>query len=229
MLNCAFRYLHRYRTHRESMFNANSSSANSLSHSVGSSKPVTDMLEDRDSRALEKLIEWYRPLLREIAEGMLGKTLAAKVDASDVVQETLDGVSSGFKSHNLRNRSEWKGYLRRVLARRVADVRQHFLRSRKRDIRREQIDVQLEDVMLSFVDPRAESPLDKLISDEFAYQAIHAFKRLPKELRKVLRWRFRKELTYEEIGNRVGRSPDAVRMLVNRCVLAIRKEIERND
>jgi RNA polymerase sigma-70 factor (ECF subfamily) len=211
------------------MSNANISSSTSSNHSVGSSKPVTDMLWIRDSDALEKLIEWYRPLLREIAEGMLGKTLAAKVDASDIVQETLDGVSSGFKNHNLQNRREWKGYLRRALARRVADVRQHFLRTRKRDIRREQIDVQHEAIMQSVVDPRAESPLDKLISDEFAHKAIHAFKRLPKELRKVLRWRFRKEMTYEEIGNRVGRTPDAVRMLVNRCVLAIRKEIERND
>jgi len=188
------------------------------------------MLWNRDSDALEKLIEWYRPLLHEIAEGMLGKKLAAKVDASDVVQEALDGVSSGFKNHNLQNRSEWKGYLRRVLARRIADVRQHFYRARKRDVRREQIvDSQHEEIMRSFVDPRAESPLDKLISDEFAHKAIQAFKRLPKELRKVLRWRFRKEMTYEEIGNRVGRSPDAVRMLVNRCVLAIRKEIEQGD
>ncbi len=187
------------------------------------------MLWNRDSDALGKLIEWYRPLLREIAEGMLGKTLAAKVDASDVVQDALDGVSSGFKNHNLQNRTEWKGYLRRVLARRVADIRQHFFRVRKRDIRREQIDGQHEEIMRSFVDPRAESPLDKLISDEFAHKAIDAFKRLPKELRKVLRWRFRKEMTYEEIGSRVGRSPDAVRMLVNRCVLAIRKEIERHD
>jgi RNA polymerase sigma-70 factor (ECF subfamily) len=211
------------------MSNANISSSTSSNHSVGSSKPVTDMLWNRDSDALEKLIEWYRPLLREIAEGMLGKTLAAKVDASDIVQDTLDGISNGFKNHNLQNRSEWKGYLRRVLARRVADVRQHFLRTRKRDIRREQIDLQHEAIMQSVVDPRAESPLDKLISDEFAHKAIHAFKRLPKELRKVLRWRFRKEMTYEEIGNRVGRTPDAVRMLVNRCVLAIRKEIERND
>ena len=211
------------------MSNANISSSTSANHSVGSSKPVTDMLWNRDSDALEKLIEWYRPLLREIAEGMLGKMLAAKVDASDIVQDTLDGISSGFKNHNLQNRSEWKGYLRRVLARRVADVRQHFLRTRKRDIRREQIDVQHEAIIQSVVDPRAESPLDKLISDEFAHKAIHAFKRLPKELRKVLRWRFRKEMTYEDIGNRVGRTPDAVRMLVNRCVLAIRKEIERND
>ncbi len=211
------------------MSNANISSSTSANHSVGSSKPVTDMLWNRDSDALEKLIEWYRPLLREIAEGMLGKMLAAKVDASDIVQDTLDGISSGFKNHNLQNRSEWKGYLRRVLARRVADVRQHFLRTRKRDIRREQIDVQHEAIIQSVVDPRAESPLDKLISDEFAHKAIHAFKRLPKELRKVLRWRFRKEMTYEEIGNRVGRTPDAVRMLVNRCVLAIRKEIERNE
>jgi DNA-directed RNA polymerase specialized sigma24 family protein len=93
------------------------------------------MLWIRDSDALEKLIEWYRPLLREIAEGMLGKTLAAKVDASDIVQETLDGVSSGFKNHNLQNRREWKGYLRRALARRVADVRQqtnHFCFNRIR-------------------------------------------------------------------------------------------------
>ena len=143
------------------MSNANISSSTSANHSVGSSKPVTDMLWNRDSDALEKLIEWYRPLLREIAEGMLGKMLAAKVDASDIVQETLDGISSGFKNHNLQNRSEWKGYLRRVLARRVADVRQHFLRTRKRDIRREQIDVQHEAIIQSVVDPRAESPLDK--------------------------------------------------------------------
>ena len=100
------------------MSNANISSSTSANHSVGSSKPVTDMLWNRDSDALEKLIEWYRPLLREIAEGMLGKMLAAKVDASDIVQETLDGISSGFKNHNLQNRS-----VERVFAPRISSSR----------------------------------------------------------------------------------------------------------
>jgi DNA-directed RNA polymerase specialized sigma subunit len=52
--------------------------------------------------------------------------------------------------------------------------------------------------------------------------------RLPRELQRILRWRFRKEMTYQQIGEKLQRSDDDVRMLVKRCLVRLKSEVFPN-
>jgi RNA polymerase sigma-70 factor (ECF subfamily) len=189
-------------------------------------KPISELLVKKDIESLEQLLTWYRPFLREIAEQLLGKRLKGKMDASDLVQETLNNILLGFPKVRAKTRGEWKSYLHRVMARKVADARKLFLGNQKRDIDREIDASKVAQGIEEIIDEHADKPIDEMINREFAKEVLGVVERLPKEVRHILRWRYRKAMTYEQIGARVNRSKDDVRMLIRRCIDTIRQELE---
>lgn len=197
--------------------------------SSSSPKPVSELLQRKDNEALEQLLIWYRPFLREIAEGLLGRQLKRKVDASDVVQETLNDVTKAFPSVTVKTRSEWKGYLYRVLARRIADTKKFFMGNQKRDIAKESYSQEAGLISDELRDSKLQDPVEQMIDKEFVTQVLRIIKRFPKDLQRLLRWKYRKGMTYQQIGDRVGRSKDDVRMLIQRCIQSIRQELQSND
>jgi DNA-directed RNA polymerase specialized sigma subunit len=43
-----------------------------------------------------------------------------------------------------------------------------------------------------------------------------------------LAWRFEHDMTFEQIGAQIGRSKDDVRMLINRCIARLRKQLDES-
>jgi RNA polymerase sigma factor (sigma-70 family) len=119
--------------------------------------------------------------------------------------------------------------LHRVLARKVSDARKLFLGNKKRDIRRESTAQDDQNISDRLKDVRSQEPIEQMIDREFAVQVLAVLRGFPKELQRLLRWRYRKKLTYQQIGDRVGRSKDDVRMLIQRCIQEIRKNLQSND
>ena len=197
--------------------------------SSSSSKPVSELLRRKDRQALEQLLTWYRPLLLEIAKDLLGPKLVRKIDASDVVQETLNDVTKAFPNVTAKTRSEWKGYLYRILSRRVYDTKKRFLGNMKRDIAKESYQQQFELIAGELHNSQLQDPFEQMINKEFASQVLAIIRHFPKDIQRLLHWRYRKEMTYQQIGDRVGRSKDDVRMLIQRCIESIRKELESHD
>ncbi|MFM8188377.1 MAG: sigma-70 family RNA polymerase sigma factor [Pirellula sp.] len=197
--------------------------------SSSNSKSISELLQRKDMEALEQLLTWYRPFLIDIAKGMLGRNLRRKIDTSDLVQETLKDVVKGFSKINAKTCEEWNGYLYRVLARNVSDTKKLFLGNRKRDIRRESTAQSTHNFSDQLEDIRSQEPIEQIIDREFAEQVLLVLQRFPKELQRILRWRYRKQLTYQEIGDRVGRSKDDARMLIQRCLEEIRNELYSYD
>ena len=71
-------------------------------------------------------------------------------------------------------------------------------------------------------------PIENLLNQEVCERLHFALNRLPRELQRVLRWRFRKGMTYKQIGEKLDRSDDDVQMLVNRCLARLRSEVFPN-
>jgi len=192
-------------------------------------RDVSKLLYRRDASALEDLIEWYRPLLKAIANRDLDFLLRRKVDASDVVQETCQDVARCFQRLDVKNRNQFFGYLKTILKNKISDCRRRFLISKKRSVYRE--------LPISDLDPDhcngfasvELSPIDKLLVDENSDRLKVLLGRLPSELRRLLWWRFYKELTYREIGLKLSRSDDDVRMLIQRCLARMRSEVLTHD
>ena len=189
---------------------------------------ISELLSRRDPSALEDLISWYRPLLKGMANRDLDRLLRSKIDASDIVQETCRDVARVFPSLRTTNRSQFVAYLSTVLKHKIEDVRRRFLICKKRSIYRERpIETIGRNVENRMVDGD-DCPIENLLNQEVCERLDFAMGRLPPELQRVLRWRFRKGMTYKQIGGKLDRSDDDVRMLVNRCLARLRSDVFPN-
>src|ERR1700692_2168353 len=93
-----------------------------------------------DSQALER----YRAYLHLLATLQLDRRLQAKVEASDIVQQTLIQAIGGWDQFRGRTEAETIAWLRKILAHQLANAFRD-LKRQKRDVRRERsIHVDLE-------------------------------------------------------------------------------------
>jgi RNA polymerase sigma factor (sigma-70 family) len=123
---------------------------------------------------------------------------------------------------------QFVAYVTTVLKHRLEDLRRRFLLSQKRNVYRERpIAGSQLDNESKFADGDM-AVLDKLLDQEVCDRLYVALNRLPRELQRILRWRFRKEMTYQQIGEKLQRSDDDVRMLVKRCLVRLKSEVFPN-
>jgi RNA polymerase sigma factor (sigma-70 family) len=113
-----------------------------------------------------------------------------------------------------------------VLLTKIEDLRRRFLKSEKRDIRRELTKQEISSDEFREIAGVDGSPLDLMIDEEHFRQVRAAVEALPDEIQNVLTWRFEHGMTFEEIGGRIGRSKDDVRMLIQRCIARLKKQLE---
>lgn len=180
---------------------------------------VSELLQRRDAAALASLIEWYRPLLRIMASRDLDRSLSAKIDASDLVQEACHDIARNFQTLEMRNRFQFVHYLKMVLRHKVEDVRRRFIRSQKRSVSREQ-----SFSVLEHGEPEV-PPLQAMFQQDSLARLDTVMERMPSELQLVLRWRFQMGMTYKQIGVTLERSEDDVRMLIKRCLARMKTEV----
>jgi RNA polymerase sigma-70 factor (ECF subfamily) len=108
---------------------------------VSHADPIPESLLARaragDDAARDQLLELYRNYLRFMARALISQPLQARLDASDLVQETYlkaDRALAGFLGSS---EPELVAWLRQILVRTLADqVKRH--RTKARDYRREE-------------------------------------------------------------------------------------------
>ena len=88
--------------------------------------------------ALDRLLESYRNFLRLLARTGIDSSLRGKADPSDLVQETLIKAHQHFDHFQGRTEAELIAWLRRILARNLADLVRKFKISGARAVGREQ-------------------------------------------------------------------------------------------
>ncbi len=184
----------------------------------------SQLLKARDENTISELLSWYRPLLSDIALSHHAPLLRAKFDASDIVQQTCQDACANFEQFEAQTSNQFVAWLLKLLANNFADAKRHFIRAQKRSVLREQC---------SLADSRTLAqhlvwtslPEHDIVYRERLRAVASAVNRLPEGIQQVLKWRFEDEMTYSEIGKIVGRSEDAIRVSVRRCLIALRPEI----
>jgi RNA polymerase sigma-70 factor (ECF subfamily) len=89
-----------------------------------------------DDDALEQLLARHRPYLRQVVDLRLEPALRARVDASDIVQETLVVASRRIDDFIARRPTSFRMWLRRKAIERLIEARRKHLAD-KRDARRD--------------------------------------------------------------------------------------------
>ncbi|HTN75537.1 MAG TPA: RNA polymerase factor sigma-70, partial [Pirellulaceae bacterium] len=81
-------------------------------------------------------LERYRNYLRILAEIQLGSRLRGKVDAADIVQQTMLEAHQGLAKATFNSENERIAWLRKILAHNLLNVARDF-GAQKRDVGRE--------------------------------------------------------------------------------------------
>ena len=174
---------------------------------------------DGDKTDRAQLLETFRNFLRSAVSRSIGIKPNGKLSVSDLVQSAIIEANQKFDSCRATNRDEFKAWLRKIL---INDLLNRFrdLRRQKRDVRREmRLDSKLE-----LADDH-DSPINELIQQEDKTRLMEALSKLTPERRQVIELRYRDGLSFVEIAERIGKSPDAVRMTWNRAIESLSKII----
>jgi RNA polymerase sigma-70 factor (ECF subfamily) len=163
------------------------------------------MFDPHNSLTFGHDIAALRGYLLFIAERSLGQH-SPDVSASDLVQATLlqAHVSGGECRANCPE--QLRGWLRAILM--------NLIRRAARPGQTVPLDVTEVDVPAAFKD----NPVELVTREERDRRLAGAVAQLPVDQRQVVQLRFEHQLPFNEIGDRLGKSPDAVRMLFNRAL-----------
>jgi RNA polymerase sigma-70 factor (ECF subfamily) len=174
--------------------------------------------------ALGRALEAYRGYLLLMAEKKLGADVRAKGGASDLVQETFLEAQRDFGRFRGESRGEFRVWLRRILLNNLGVFTSRYRDTDKRDVAREVGFIgaggrggPLFDVAASTASPSA-----KVAAREHSKSLHAALARLPEDYRRVINLRYEGNLTFEEIGREIGRSPDAARKVWARAMESLR-------
>ena len=185
-----------------------------------------------DEQALGRLLEQYRAYLHFLARFQIGGRLRGKVDASDVVQETFCEAARDFPQFRGTGEPELTAWLRRILARNLADQARRYYGARRRDVRLErrlidELDASSVAMDRGMLSP-ASSPSHRASRREQAVLVADALTRLPDHYREILVLRHLKELSCAEIARRSGKSLDSVKSLWARALAKLRRCFEES-
>ncbi len=173
---------------------------------------------------LGTVLEGCRQYLLAVANHAIGPELVAKAGASDIVQETFLEAHRHFGRFRGRTRPELLTWLRRILECRLANTRRWHQQTGKRAGREVGLDAfgVPDGRGLACTEP---SPSGHAIGNELAEALERALAHLPETRRQAVLLRHREGCSFEEIGGRIGCSPEAARKLWNRAIHQLRNAL----
>jgi len=154
--------------------------------------------------------------------------LRGKLDASDVVQQTMLRAYSSFD--NLRNREPevLAAWVRRILASTVADALKHY-EGDKRDVileRSIEADIDCSAYRLaSWLAADQTSPSGREVRKEELMRLMNALVELPESIREVVVLKHCQGWTLQHIADRLGKSIPSVASLLRRGLEELRRQL----
>ena len=189
-----------------------------------------------DELSLGQLLQRYRNYLRILSTGQLDGKLRGRVSPSDIVQETYVEAHRDFVQFRGTSESEFASWLRQILIRNLSRaVEQHILTA-KRDVRRERSMANLgrsvnrsSERMQTFLADPGKSPSAAMQDRQRSVEIADMVAQLSDDYREVVVLRNFQQLPFEEIAERMQRSPGAVRMLWLRALTQLRELMRMGD
>ncbi len=170
-------------------------------------------------------LESFRQYLSLLARVQLSPRLRLKVDLSDIVQQTLLEAHQGLDEFRGRREQELAAWLRRILARNIANVARDLHRAR-RDLHREQsLEASLQrssmrlEALLAADQP---SPSQQASQNERLIRLAEALTKLPPAQHEAVFAHYLQGMPLAEIARQMGRTNSAVMGLLHRGLVQLR-------
>ncbi|RMF40911.1 MAG: sigma-70 family RNA polymerase sigma factor [Planctomycetota bacterium] len=175
--------------------------------------------------------EAFRSYLHVLAETQLHAKLKSKVDASDIVQQTLLQAYRSRDQFRGQSSAEKAGWLRRILGNVVYALARDFSRQR-RDVSREQSiqAIEASSIMLgNLLSAENSSPSAALHREERAAALAQAMLELTEEQRRAIILKYWENASLADIAQELGKSTEAVAGLIFRGMKRLRQQFGNGE
>jgi RNA polymerase sigma-70 factor (ECF subfamily) len=179
--------------------------------------------------AFGALVETCRSYLLSIANRELSTDLQPKLGASDLVQDTVCEAQQCFHQFSGRCREEFLAWVRTILLHNLSNTRRAFRDVSKREIGRETSLEEGGSRLKRNLVARELPPADATLAKEQIQLVQTAIRGLPSPFSDVIYLRHREHRSFAEIGERLGRTPEAARKLWQRAVERLAEELNLSD
>jgi len=174
-----------------------------------------------DAKALDGLLQKLRPYVRLLLRARLTPELGRRLDASDLVQETLLRICRGFEHFAGESVPQLLAWVGKIASHVLASSARHHGAGR-RDVAQERPGSGLLARLLSV----ERTPEERAVRDEEAARLAAALERLPIRYREVIEARFFEQMPFADVARQTGKSVGAVRVLCVRAIARLRQELE---
>lgn len=178
------------------------------------------------------LLQPFRPYLRVLAELHLDRRLRGKLDASDIVQQTLVRAYPAIEDLRQRQPEVLAAWLRRILASTLADAVRHYERDKR--------DVGLEIALQAGIDRSSSnlsdwlaasqpSPSQQAEVNEQLLHLVEALSHLPDMMREVVVLKHCQGWKLQQIADHCEKSVPAVASLLRRGLVELRSRMKAGE
>jgi RNA polymerase sigma-70 factor (ECF subfamily) len=179
-----------------------------------------------ESRAIEDLLERHRPALRAFIEFHFDARLRARMDPSDVVQETQLEVMRRMGDFLANRPMPFRLWLRKKAMDRLLNLRRDHLARARRSVAREEAFPDRSSLLVARpLLARGPSPSQLLQSRELAERVSRAVARLAPADREILLLRHAEDLPFEEIGCLLDIEAATARKRFGRALIRLQKAL----
>ncbi len=186
-----------------------------------------------NSTAWQTLLEQHRERLRRMVDLRLDSRVSSRLDASDVVQDTLLDASRKLAAYARERPLPFYPWLHRLAAEQVAQAHRRHLRSEGRSVGREERTFAWPDdsarLLVDHLVARDSTPGHALVREERRQQVHAALGRLTPPDREILVMRYLEDLTFPEIAAILGIGEGAAKMRHLRAIERIRSVMKTED
>ncbi|WP_437204648.1 sigma-70 family RNA polymerase sigma factor [Planctomicrobium sp. SH664] len=174
-----------------------------------------------NTSARDELFQSCRNYLNLVARMQVESWMRTRVDASDLVQQTLLEAHRGFDKFAGSSEGEWLGWLKQMLTHNTQDfIRQQRTAKRggAREIPIHNDSAFLGGIGLSQLHDKLPTPSQLLMARERELELADCVAELAPDYQEVLQLRSLQRLSFDEVAERMGRSRSATQMLWMRAV-----------
>ncbi len=208
-----------------------------MDSSSGQNSVLRDLLaraREGDAAAREDLFQRCRQYVHLLARTQVETWMRAKVDASDLVQQTLLEAHRGFQEFRGESEGEWLAWLRIILTHNAQDFVRRYRQTDKRAVNREvSLDAPFPGLSGSFrrepMDRDDQTPSQLLSRQEQEIALANAIGQLSADHQEVIVLRNLQRLPFEEVATRMNRSRPATQMLWMRAIKRLEELLRENE
>jgi RNA polymerase sigma-70 factor, ECF subfamily len=188
-------------------------------------KELLEQARQGDAAAVERLLTTHREPLRRMIGLRLDPALAARVDASDIVQDVLLEAHRRLQDYLRKPSMPFHLWLRHIAKDHIIDAHRHERLAQRRSVDREQAlhaarpDESSLDWAAQFFDQEL-TPASAAIRQEMARKVQQAIQQLGDDDRDIILMRYVEQLPNQDVAAALGLSEAAASM---RCLRAVRR------